>query len=721
MISDRPTGATYQPADIGWLDFETRSSVCDLRRHGTYAYAGDADAIVLAYAIGNAPVRTVVIGSDASTLRWSDMPEDLFEHHVRVTSGAAIWAAWNAAFDRAVWNYSTIGFPLMDPELIIDVAAQAATAGLPRELAGAARQSGAARKLEEGRDLIRLFCIGETPATPESHPEQWERFLAYARADVEAMRGVFARTRQLPLIEWIEYWAIEYINERGAVIDPVMARHAAALAREDRTNSGAELARLTGGAVTTVHQVARIIAWLLARLPPEGRAILTLREEELDEDGVRKRPAKHTISRHVLVRLLAYCKPLDPIAHRVLQIRHYGGSNTPAKFARMLDQMIEGNAILGQYAFNGAGQTGRASSRGVQIHNLARDTLPYEHEAIEALLAGCSYADLKQLGGDTPVARTLSLLIRPTFVPSRPDHVFVWSDWSQIEARVLPWLARNSARLDLFRDVDADPTIPDLYTRTAAVLSRVPVEEVDKAMRQRGKVAELALGFGGGAGALQSMAANYGLHLTDEDAHQTVTRWREANPWCTGYWKALWEAARSAIASPGQLCPAGRVSYIYLPAYLEGSLLCRLPSGRLLTYRAIREDWVAELDADDNVIGHAWHLRCARDHARIKVWPGLLVENAVQATAADVLRGTLARLQYSTDADLPVRLHTHDEVVVEVPLTQAREARAELRAVMQQGFPWSEGLPLMSEETVAPYYTKAESGHYSDADLTDAA
>lgn len=722
--SARTPGATFALNDIGFIDFETRSTA-DLKRAGTYNYAAAADAIVLAYAIGNAPVRCAVAqrtgaaapGASAVALGWADLPNALHAHHARVERGEAIWAAWNAAFDRAVWNYSTVDFPFMAPDRIIDVAAQAVTAGLPSDLAGAARQSRVARKLEEGRALIRLFCIGAEPATPASHPDEWARFLAYAAADVEAMRGVFGVTRQLPRAEWEEYWAMEAINERGAHIDAKMAAHAAQLAREDRAHNGAELAALTNGVITTVHQVGRMVTWLLERLPPEGQELITTRAEEVDDDGVISRPARHSLSRNLLTRLLAYCDGRDADAHRLLQIRHYGGANTPAKFARLLDQAVNGDAVLGQYVFNGAGQTGRASSRGVQIHNLARDTLPYEHEAIEALLGGCSYAELKALGGDVPVARTLSLLIRPTFVPACDDNVFVWSDWSQIEARVLPWLAGDEHRLDLFRAVDDDPGIPDLYIRTAAAISRLPIADIDKPLRQRGKVAELALGFGGGVGALQSMAANYGLHLDNAEAAQTVSRWREANPWCVNYWKALWEAARAARAMPGQLQPAGRVAYIYLPSYLDGSMLCRLPSGRLLTYRAIREDLVADLDENDRIIGHTWHLRCARDHGRIKVWPGLLVENIVQAVAADVLRGTLTRLEQM----LPVRLHTHDEVLVEVDRTCAVDARAALRAVMRRGFDWSAGLPLMSEETIAPYYTKAESGHYRDTDLTDAA
>jgi len=398
---------------------------------------------------------------------------------------------------------------------------------------------------------------------------------------------------------------------------------------------------------------------------------------------------------------------LTPVL-RLLQIRLYGGSKTPAKFQKMLDSHVDG-VLFGQYVFNGAAQTGRASSKGVQIHNLARDVLPDESTAIDAVVAGEPYEVLEAIGEDTPVARKLSLLIRPSFIPVAEDRVFVWSDWSQIEARILPWLAGDEKRLQIFRGVDADPKVPDLYTRTAADISHVPLAAVDKPIRQRGKVAELALGFGGGIGALQNMGAAYGLHLGDAEARVIVERWRAANQWCVEFWQALKTAVDRALELPGTIQTAGRIRYTYKPDYLGGTLFAILPSLRLLTYRDIRYERVADLDEDDKVVGYSTHLRFARGHGRVKLWHGMLCENAVQAVAADVLRGTLRRLEESGAFD--VRLHTHDEVLLECPIEAAEHVKAELRHVMQQGFDWSQGLPLMSEETVAYYYSKSEGAH----------
>jgi DNA polymerase len=188
--------------------------------------------------------------------------------------------------------------------------------------------------------------------------------------------------------------------------------------------------------------------------------------------------------------------------------------------------------------------------------------------------------------------------------------------------------------LQIFRDVDADPSLPDLYTRTAATLSHVPVEEVTKPMRQRGKVAELALGYCGGVGALLNMAAGYGLHLTDAEARTTVDAWRAANPWAINYSRDLWDAMLGARANPGAEYKAGRVTFVFAPMYLGGTLLCQLPSGRYLTYRALRREMVDVKDEDGNVTGQSLEMTFARGYGRQKLWPGMFSENVTQAVAA---------------------------------------------------------------------------------------
>jgi DNA polymerase len=719
---DGETGATFVPDEIGWIDFESASRTQDIKA-GTYRYATEADAVIIAFAIGDGPEQVIAVKDFPRTLSWADMPADFRAHHIRVQKGEAVWAAWSAGFDKAIWNCAT-DFPWLEPEQIIDPMAQAVASGLPPDLASAARFSGSERKAESGKALIKLFCLTTSTATPISHPKEWQEFCAYAGDDIVAMRSVFKHTRQLPWTEWQHYWAAERINERGVGVDLKMVAHAAVLAEQDKRRSTKELLRLSDGKVETVDQVARMTKWLLDRLPQEGCDILIKREQEIDDEtGVITRPAKMSLTRKQVVRLIVLLQaaPETPkllAALRLLQIRLYGGSKTPAKFVRILAQHIDG-VLMGQYAFNGAAQTGRYSSKGVQVHNLARDALKHEPDLINALLHGCSYEMFAKLGNDDPVARKLALLIRPAFVPV-DDRVFVWSDWAQIEARVLPWLAGDDdgalKRLQIFRDVDADPSLPDLYTRSASDISHIAIEQVTKPIRQRGKVAELALGFMGGVNALQNMAANYGMFLATDEAKIIVTRWREANQWAVDFSRKLWEAMREAHHFQGTptLVFAGRIGFIFLRDYLGGSLLMRLPSGRYLTYRRMKWEYLDVLDDDDQPTGEkTLELTCARGHGRIKLWPGIFAENCTQATAADFLRGTLVRLEddHERSGWMPVRLHTHDEVLVECAVEHAERAQAELRAVMQQGFDWSHGLPLMSDETVAYYYSKHEDSY----------
>ena len=712
--------ATFDPANICFFDFETRSGE-NLQAAGATRYACDPGAfvLILTYAIGRGGVCLVTAPLPGKAMLWADIPADFREFYdYALVSNDYKFAAFNAGFDRSIWNYTLPGAPPLTPDMCIDPSVQATAAGLPPDLAGACKASGSTAKVADGSTYIKLFCLPDSTATPQTHPNEWNAFCEYALGDVEAMRSLFLRTRQLPLREWQEYWAMENINDRGIRVDVEFCRRADNLAQVAKVRNGQELHKITKGHVTGVGQVVALTTWLINRMPLEGIEMLTKREEEEADDGTLVRPAKYSLTRSRIEKLIPYCQAIgDQKAERALQIRLYGGSTTPAKYAKILAQEV-GGAIFGQYVFNGAPQTGRASSRGVQIQNLSRSFLAYEHEAIEAVLDGIDYDGLAKLGDDTPVARKLALLIRPAFVPGDSNQ-FVVSDFAQIEARVLPWLVGPKskgaqARLQVFRDVDADPRVPDIYTRTAADLSGgILIGEVTKALRQRGKVAELALGFGGSTGALAAMGANYGLYLPETEAKDVVDKWRKANAWCVRFWGkhtddasyGLWGAANRALEQPGVAQTAGRLTYVYVREALGGTLYCQLPSGRCLAYRGIKYETVFELDDDDKVIGKSVQLRFWKGRNRAKIWHGTLCENVVQATAADILRGTLARL---VEGEAPVRLHSHDEILVEVADDHVNEAVRVLRHVMRQGFDWTDGLPLMSEESVLSYYSKWE-------------
>jgi DNA polymerase len=264
-----------------WFDFEAASQL-DLKAAGTLRYATDAStrAIVLAYAAGDGPALTW--HADGAILDWARAPDDLRATFDRGGKGAA----WNASFDSSIWNYSTLGFPYFAPERVIDVMIQAGVSNLPTDLESASRALGGGGKQKDGKKLVKLFCIDG--ADPRAHPEEWQRFLAYARQDVEAMRDAYHRTRPLPLEEWRQYWSFEHVNRRGVAVDMPFVLRAAALAAEDSVAIGRRLAELTGGAATRVTQAKRLATWLHNQLADAAmREVLTVgaaADDEVDED-----------------------------------------------------------------------------------------------------------------------------------------------------------------------------------------------------------------------------------------------------------------------------------------------------------------------------------------------------------------------------------------------------------------------------------------------------
>ena len=241
-------------------------------------------------------------------------------------------------------------------------------------------------------------------------------------------------------------------------------------------------------------------------------------------------------------------------------LRMYGAGTSPLKFARLAAQQV-GGVLRDQYRFAGAGQTGRMSSKGAQIQNLTRDVLgengAAEAPLFDAIADGCSYADLVAASPvDVPAARKLALIVRPALVAG-PGKVFVWSDWSAIEARISPWLAASEGAdgvLDIFRANDRDPSLPDIYIIAAANVLHKELSAISRPERQIGKVICLSLGFGGSIGALKSMALTYRIYFEDAEARRIVDAWREANPWAREFWGAhrdeesfgLWGAAMTA-------------------------------------------------------------------------------------------------------------------------------------------------------------------------------
>ena len=587
----------FNAGDLTWLDFEVYGGALDLKAAGAFRYVAETStrAIVLAYAIGSAPALTW--HADGAILDWDCAPDELRAAFER----SATFAAWNASFDAAVWNFATLGFPFLAPERVIDPMIQAGVSNLPTDLESASRYLGGAGKQKDGKQLIKLFCV--EGANPSEHPAEWERFLAYARQDIGAMREAYCRTRPLPIEEWRQYWAFEHVNRRGVTLDMPYVRHATALAAEDAGAIGRRLVKLTDGAVTRVTQAKRIATWLHDNLADAAmREILTVGiPTDDDDDDVEADPQELSLERDRVARVLAMLdakrangglSPDEVRAQETATLRLYGAGASPKKFARLEAQQVDG-VLRGQYRFAGAGQTGRMTSRGAQIQNLTRDVLgddgAAESPLVEAIAKGCDYATLVAADPvDMPAARKLALIVRPA-IAAEPGKLFVWSDWNAIEARVTPWLAASEGAkrvLDIFRANDRDPTRPDIYTVTAADILHQEPSAITKPERQTGKVATLALQFLGSVGALRAMALSYRIHLDDAEARRIVDAWREANPWamefggahCNGESFGLWGAAMSAWEIPGRITTAGRVAFIYRDDYLGGTLFMALPS-----------------------------------------------------------------------------------------------------------------------------------------------
>jgi DNA polymerase len=722
-----------ETSDLVWIDFEVASAL-DLKAVGTVRYALDSStrAIVLAYAIGAGPVR--IWNADGAILNWSDAPDDLRDAY----DHGAIFAAWNASFDAAIWSYSTLGFPFLEVKRVIDPMIQAGVSNLPTDLESASRYLGGEGKQKDGKKLIKLFCV--EGADPRERPEEWKHFLAYARQDVEAVREVYKRTRPLPSLEWEQYWAFEKLNRRGVILDMPFVLRAEALAAEDGIASGRRLAELTNGVVTRVTQAKRIAKQLHDWLPDAAmREVLTVgvpadEEDEVcngsDEDEQDGGP-EFSLRRERVERLIAMLdvkkangglSVRETKAHEIATRRLYGAGASPRKFARLSAQQVD-SVLRDQYRFSGGFQTGRMSSKGAQIQNLVRDVLGEDGVAeaplVDAIADGCSYAQLAAAKPiDVPVARKLALLVRPAIIAA-PKKTLVWSDWSAIEARITPWLAASEDAervLDIFRANDRDPSLPDIYTIAAAGILHKDPSEITKAERQIGKVACLALAFGGSVGALKAMALSYRIHLDDAEARRIVDAWRDANPWAREFWGAhrddesfgLWGAAMRAWEANG-ITTAGRIAFVYRD-YLGGALFMALPSGRVLTYPRPRWRDVDVLDKDGKPTGEKrTELSFRRAHGRTKLWHGTLCENAVQAVAADILRQTVTRIETNPAlAWMPIRMTTHDEIVCEVDEERAEEAKAILRREMLTVPEWATGLPLQSEESVCSWYTKSK-------------
>jgi DNA polymerase len=634
-----------------FLDTETFSEVPIT--HGTHAYAEGAEVMLVPWAWDDEPV-TVWDTQDVPD--WRDSLIAMIDYADEVV-------LHNSHFDRTVLRHCGVNIPV---DKITDTMVLALQHSLPASLGMLCDVLGVPQdkaKDKAGKKLIQLLTkprpknVKLRRATRETHPDEWASFIEYARLDVDAMRDVY---RRLP--RWNcgdrerNLWlADQRINDFGTCCDRDLAR--SALRAFERTSRAlaTRTAKLTGGAV----------------------ASLTQRQKLLDYLAVHHNFAPEDMTKGTVSGLLN--SELDPRVRELLEIRQQASATSPAKYKVVLDAASPDGRLRGSLQFCGAARTGRWGGRLFQPQNLPRPTLePKEIEqGIAAMKLNCE--DL--LFGN--VTELCSSAVRGCLVAS-PGNKLVVADLSNIEGRVLAWLAGEDWKIDAFRAFDAG-TGHDLYVVAYAKAFDVDPDVVvenkkygDGSMRQYGKTMELACGFGGSVGAYRKMGGSAVDAMTDDEIHVLVRAWRNAHKNVVAFWHDVERATRLAINSPEGVFEARGMFFDMKTGWLR----IKLRSGRYLSYPNARIEDGAILYDGVNQYTRKWEA--------LDTYYGKLVENIVQATARDVFASGLLAAQA---AGYEVCLHVHDELICDVPDTEDYSAE-HLSALMSANLPWTMGLPL---------------------------
>jgi len=519
------------------------------------------------------------------------------------------------------------------------------------------------QKQEHGTRLIREYCAVNFKDIflPQFEADR-ELMKEYCVFDVEVMREAVKRMRDLTPTEWAEYHLTEKINDKGLPVDLNLCRSALMYSNELNEDASKEISRITDGKMTKHTQRKARDAFVLPRLE----------QHHLDLISVYKKGEKKLSFDQEHRKYLLDCDDLDHEVRELLEYIDAAGSSALKKYAVAVHCEVDGH-VHHTFQFHGA-QTGRFSGRGLQPHNMRRDAYPNdEAEAlISDIIAGY---EIEQPG------RTMARLLRSMI--THPDGVY-FVDWSNIEGRIAPWISADSraqARIDLFA------AGADLYKRSAMSMFGIPTEDlVDDNQRQSGKVAELSLGYGGAKGALTRMAKNYGMVIPEHEAENIVTLWRSANQWAVDIWHEFERAAEDAVNSPGVPFKAGRCTYQRDDDYLW----CMLPSGRVLAYAFPDVEYIDDPWGGRYKATFQTPVKPAKDavgRVRAHLRGALIFQNAVQACAADILRGALLGCD---EAGLDIRLHCHDEIMGVGPEDDGER----LNTIMLTTPNWADGLPL---------------------------
>lgn len=641
-----------------YTDIETYSTE-DIKKAGAFKYIETAafEILLLAYAWDDEPVRVLDL-TDEDDL--AELPDIL----AGLNDPDTVKVAHNSAFERNAYRRQFGAY--QPPEEWVDTMILCAMNGLPMSLdaAGAALQL-PEQKIKEGTALISYFCKpckptiangGRTRNLPEHAPDKWARFKEYAGRDVEVMRTIYKRLNRYPVTDFERaVWVVDNrINERGVLIDRELVEAAVAVDEAFTAEHSEELRRLTG--LDNPNSVAQLKEWLAA---------VGLECDSLSKGTVADLKKQAT----------------DRTTKRVLELRQLLGKTSTTKYKAMLNVAGADDRARGITQYYGAGRTGRWAGRLIQLQNLPQNHLD-DIGTVRELVRQRDLETLELCFDSVP--DTLSQLIRTALI-AKPGHTFLVADYSAIEARVIAYLAGERWRMDVFAQGG------DIYCSSASQMFKVPVVKhgVNGHLRQKGKVAELACGYGGGIGALKAFGADK-MGLTEPEMQDIVTQWRLASPTIPRFWRDAERAAKNALENPGRTftIPCG-VGY---HRDADG-LRCRLPSGRLLTY------WGARLDKDGTICFMGQN-QTTRKWEKTDTWGGKLVENIVQAYARDCLATAMLRLAHE---GYNIVFHVHDEIIAEAPEGARWEDMAD---IMGQPIDWAPGLILKAEGYDTKFYMK---------------
>lgn len=636
------------------IDIETYSSI-DLISSGVYAYssAPDFTIVLFAYAFDEEEVQIIDLA------QGEQLPESVKQ---ALTNEEVKKTAYNANFERTCLSkYFSMELPVEQWQCS---AVWAAELGLPQTLASVAEVLGLSeQKDKRGKALINYFCKPWKPNgtrnLPEQDREKWEIFKSYCKQDVEVERAIKQKLKVFPLAESEQkLWELDQIiNDRGVLLDKNFVENAITFNEIYQNKCIKRTKELTE--LENVNSIMQLKQWLFQKTG--------FFYNSLDKNAI-KSILKQNPKKEV---------------KEVLLLRSNLAKTSTKKYETALHCICNDGRIRGLLQFYGANRSGRWAGRLVQVQNLPQNHLEDLGVARDVVARG-DYELFELLYEKPP--QVLSELIRTMLIAS-PGNRFIVSDFSAIEARVLSYLADEHWRLEVFK------THGKIYEASAAQMFHVPIESITKGspLRQKGKIAELALGYGGSVGALTSMGA-LEMGLTEQELPQLVKAWRTANSRIVNYWKTIEQAAIQAIKDKPTMVTHG-ISFIKQ----RGILFVTLPSGRRLAYAKPRIEQNRFCRECVTYMG----LDTAKKWTRIETFGGKLVENIVQAVARDCLAEAIIKLE---KMGYPIVFHVHDEVILDVPKGQG--SLQEVTQRMGDEIPWAKGLPLKAEGYETEFYKK---------------